>query len=437
MLTITRLDSSASDFDACLGKILVKTERDTQVSISVSEILQAVQEQGDSALLAYTKRFDHFDAPSVEALKVDAAVLRHAKNEITSETLSALKSAAARVRRYAEKQKLSDWDLTDDDGTVVGQKVTPLDSVGLYIPGGKAAYPSSLLMTAIPAQIAGVPRIVAAMPSPGGELNPILLAAADLCGVSEIYQAGGAQMIAAFAYGTQSIEPVSKIVGPGNQYVAEAKRQVFGRTGIDMIAGPSEIVVIADGSGNPDWVGADLLSQAEHDECARAILLCPDEKFIAQVLVAMENLIEQMPRADIIRASLKNEGLLVQVADLDDALRIANKIAPEHLELAVEKPSVLVSGIRNAGAIFMGHYSSEVVGDYCAGPNHVLPTRGAAQYASPLGVYDFQKRSSLVHCTAAGAAKLGRIAQRLAYDEGLSAHADAALRRVPSDSTDS
>ncbi len=431
MMQIRRLDTSGSDFEPELQKIIdAAATPDEAVAARVREIITRVGEQGDAAVLACTREFDGVAVDSMTQLRVSEARLREASETVPVAALDALKRAAERIRRYAEKQALEDWQLREDSGTTLGQRVTPLDSVGLYVPGGKAAYPSAVLMAAIPATVAGVPRVAMATPAPGGEVNLLLLAAADLCGVREIWLIGGAQAVAALALGTQTIAAVSKIVGPGNAYVAEAKRQVNGLVGIDLPAGPSEILIICDGTTDPEWIAADLLSQAEHDEQARAVLLCPDDSFISVVMQAMERLLQKAPRAAIIGCSLASQGLLVRVRNLDEAVAVANRIAPEHLELSVADPERLLPAITNAGAIFVGKYSPEVIGDYCAGPNHILPTGGAARFASPLGVYDFQKRSSLIHCSAEGAAELGALAATLAEAEGLFAHADSARRRV-------
>ena len=425
-----RLDTAASDFEPQLQKILrAAAEPDREIEAQVRSIIARVAADGDAAVLEYTREFDGVEARSPDALRVSEERLRAAADEVSADVLDALKRAFERIRRYAEKQKLEDWCLQEDNGTTLGQRVTPLDSVGLYVPGGKAAYPSTVLMGAIPASVAGVPRVVVTMPAPAGEINPLLLAAAHLCSVSEMWTIGGAQAIATLALGTQTIEPVSKIVGPGNQYVAEAKRQLYGIVGTDMPAGPSEILVISDGATAPEWVAADLLSQAEHDERARAMLLCPDGNFITEVAQVVERLAVSAPRAEVIQQSLASQGVLLKVRDLDEAVAISNRVAPEHLELSVADPEALLPLVTNAGAVFIGPHSTEVIGDYCAGPNHVLPTGGAARFASPLGVYDFQKRSSVVHCSAEGAAELADVAACLAEAEGLFAHADAARRR--------
>ena len=435
MPEIHRLNSRDPDFRAqLLQRLSWDCVADTQVKQVVAEILQAVRHEGDAAVLRYTARFDHLDYASAQDLEIPLPRLQSALSNLPTDQREALEQAAERIRRYAEHQRLQDWQIEDDYGTLLGQRVTPLDSVGLYVPGGKAAYPSSVLMNAIPAKVAGVPLLVMVVPTPRGEVNELVLAAAAVAGVDRVFAIGGAQAVAALAYGTETIPAVDKIVGPGNSYVAEAKREVFGTVGIDMIAGPSEILVICDGQTDPEWIAADLFSQAEHDEQAQAILISPDAGFIDQVNDAMEALLTQMPRAEIIRTSLAERGMLIQVQDMAEAVEIANLIAPEHLELSVADPeAVLALGLRHAGALFLGRYTSEALGDYCAGPNHVLPTARTARFASPLGVYDFQKRSSVIACSAQGAAHLGRIATVLADGEGLSAHAHSAALRIPAE----
>ncbi|HQT25398.1 MAG TPA: histidinol dehydrogenase, partial [Burkholderiales bacterium] len=388
---------------------------------------------GDEALLEYTNRFDRLNAKSVEEIDLPKSRLRQALEGLPKEQRESLEAAAARIRNYHEKQVQHSWRHVEEDGTMLGQKITPLDRVGLYVPGGKAAYPSSVLMNAIPAKVAGVSELVMVVPTPGGEKNELVLAAASICDVDRVFCAGGAQAVAALAYGTETVPAVDKIVGPGNAYVAEAKRRVFGKVGIDMIAGPSEILVICDGKTDPDWIAMDLFSQAEHDEIAQSILLCPDGNFLDLVEKSMERLLAEMPRKAVISQSLKNRGALIKVRNLAEACEIANSIAPEHLELSVEDPEALLGAIRHAGAIFMGRYTSESLGDYCAGPNHVLPTSRTARFSSPLGVYDFQKRSSLISVSEKGAGKLGRIAQVLALGEGLQAHARSAAFRFEKD----
>ena len=430
-MQVMRLDSSAADFAAGLTQRLAYAEdSDEAVERAVHGILADVRVRGDAAVLEYTARFDGLDARSMADLRVDAAELRQALDGIPAAQRQALEAAAARIRLYHERQMAASWQYTEADGTVLGQQITPLDRAGLYVPGGKAAYPSSLLMNAIPAKVAGVKELVMVSPTPGGQKNPLVLAAAAIAGVDVIYTIGGAQAVAALAYGTASIAQVDKIVGPGNAYVAAAKRRVFGTVGIDMIAGPSEILVISDGSADPDWVAMDLFSQAEHDEIAQAILLCPDAAYIERVAASLNKLVGAMPRAAIIQASMTGRGALIKTRDLAEACEIANSIAPEHLELSVADPEALLPLIRHAGAIFMGIYSSESLGDYCAGPNHVLPTSRTARFSSPLGVYDFQKRSSIIKVSRAGAVTLGKIAAELAYGEGLQAHAKSAEYRM-------
>ncbi|MCF8150469.1 MAG: histidinol dehydrogenase [Burkholderiaceae bacterium] len=403
---------------------------DDAIELTVAEILGRVRAEGDAAVLEYTRRFDHLEAAALAELELPASQLREALDHLPAAQRSALEAAAQRVTSYHERQKLESWSFTEADGTRLGQKVTSLDRVGLYVPGGKAAYPSSVLMNALPAKVAGVGELIMVVPTPRGEKNALVLAAACLAGVDRVFTIGGAQAVAALAYGTQTIPQVDKIVGPGNAYVAAAKRRVFGTVGIDMVAGPSEVLIIADGSANPDWVAIDLFAQAEHDELAQAILLSPDADFITQVAASIERLLPAMPRREVIAASLKGRGALIQVADLDEACSLANRIAPEHLELALDDPAPLVDKIRHAGALFIGHYASESLGDYCAGPNHVLPTSRSARFSSPLGVYDFQKRSSVIEVSVAGAQTLGPIAATLAHGEGLAAHARAAELRI-------
>ncbi|AHE99296.1 histidinol dehydrogenase [Thioalkalivibrio paradoxus] len=431
MPEIQRLDSRYTTFWDELDRLLAwESVADHDVRAIVDEILAAVRSEGDAALLRYTARFDRLTVAQPSELEVPAARLQAALDGLPAAQRDALQTAAGRIRRYAERQRLQDWQIEDPDGTVLGQRVTPLDSVGLYVPGGKAAYPSSVLMNAIPAKVAGVRLLVMVVPAPGGELNELVLAAAAVAGVDRVFTIGGAQAVAALAHGTATIPAVDKIVGPGNIYVAAAKREVFGTVGIDMIAGPSEILVVCDGQTDPDWIAADLFSQAEHDEQAQAILVSPDSAFLDRVQQAMERLLEEMPRAEIIRTSLDRRGALIRVHDLDEAVRVANHIAPEHLELSVAEPQALLdAGLRHAGAIFMGRYTSEAVGDYCAGPNHVLPTSRTARFSSPLGVYDFQKRSSIIACSPEGAAALARTASVLARGEGLVAHARSAEMR--------
>jgi histidinol dehydrogenase len=431
MIELRRLDSSAPGFDAALaGLIAVDTDDDVRVAAAVEAILADVRARGDTAVLEYTKRFDGVDAPSVAALAIPAIEFAAAFESLATREREALATAAARIRAFHERQRVEAWMFTEDDGTRLGQKVTPLARVGLYVPGGKAAYPSSVLMNALPARVAGVTDIVMVVPAPGGTRNPLVLAAAHLAGVSSAFTVGGAQAIAALAYGTATIPAVDKIVGPGNAYVAAAKRRVFGVVGIDMIAGPSEILIIADASAHPDWVAMDLFAQAEHDEGAQAILLSPDAALLNAVAASILRQLPAMPRKDIIGASLSRRGALLQVKNLEEACAIADRIAPEHLELAVAEPEPLLAKLHHAGAIFLGHYSSEAIGDYCAGPNHVLPTGRSARFSSPLGVYDFQKRSSVIAISRAGAQALGRTAMTLAQGEGLAAHARSAELRL-------
>lgn len=433
MSLITRLRSQDPNFSTSLRTLLAfDAEQDDSIEHVVADVLKDVRHRGDEALLDYTRRFDRVDAASVQALEIPRSEWEAALNALPQDQRAALEEAARRVRSYHERQKAEGWSYTEPDGTRLGQKVTPLDRVGLYVPGGKAAYPSSVLMNAIPAKVAGVPEVVMVTPTPDGVRNPIVLAAAAIAGVDRAWAIGGAQAVGALAYGTDTIRPVDKIVGPGNAYVAAAKRRVFGTVGIDMIAGPSEILIIADGSTPADWIAMDLFSQAEHDELAQAILLCPDAAYLDEVEASIERLLPTMPRADIIRASLSGRGALILVDSLDQACEIANEIAPEHLEISTENPETWVEKIRHAGAIFMGRYSSESLGDYCAGPNHVLPTSRTARFSSPLGVYDFQKRSSLIQVSHQGAQSLGRIAATLAHGEGLQAHAGSAQYRLES-----
>ena len=426
-----RLDSSAADFAAALARLTaVNTARDEAIDASVANIIVDVRARGDAAVLEYTALFDHIKAPSLAALELRPVAFEAAFDALGAEQHNALVTAAERIRTYHRHQSVKSWSFTEADGTRLGQQVTPLERVGIYVPGGKAAYPSSVLMNALPAQVAGVREIVMVVPTPNGAQSPLVLAAAHIAGVTRAFTIGGAQAIAALAYGTATIPAVDKIVGPGNAYVAAAKRRVFGAVGIDMIAGPSEIIVIADGSANPDWIAMDLFSQAEHDEAARAILLSPDSGLIDAVATSMARQLPGMSRKEIIAASLASRGALVRVRDLAEACAIANDIAPEHLELAVAKPEELVGEIHNAGAIFVGHFSSEAVGDYCAGPNHVLPTARSARFSSPLGVYDFQKLTSIIAVSRQGAQTLGRLASTLARGEGLPAHAASAEYRL-------
>ncbi len=430
-MQIRRLDSRAAGFEAELRELLDwDAGTDERVVDTVRDILQRVRSDGDEALLELTARFDGLDVSAASELEMPLARLREACAGIETAEREALEHAAARIRTYAERQKLDSWEYTDEDGTLLGQQVSPLDRVGLYVPGGKAAYPSSVLMNAIPAAVAGVDELIMVVPTPRGVVNELVLAAAHIAGVSRVFTIGGAQAVAALAYGTETVPAVDKIVGPGNIYVATAKRMVFGTVGIDMVAGPSEILVICDGKTDPDWIAMDLFSQAEHDEDAQAILLSPDGDFLDRVAESIERLIEEMPRRDIIDQSLSARGALIGVPDLATAVEVANRIAPEHLELSLDNAREVAASIRHAGAIFLGRYTAEALGDYCAGPNHVLPTSGTARFSSPLGVYDFQKRSSLIGCSASGASELGEVASTLARGEGLVAHARSAEYRI-------
>jgi len=432
--TPARLVSTDAAFDADFkARLHWSADTDAGVERAVTEILADVQKRGDAAVLETTKRFDGLDVSTVAQLELTQAELKAAFEALPGDQREALQAAAARVRSYHEAQKKANgesWSYRDADGTLLGQKVTPLDRVGIYVPGGKATYPSSVLMNAIPAQVAGVGEIIMVVPTPRGEKNPMVLAAAYLGGVTRVFTIGGAQAVGALAYGTQTVPRVDKITGPGNAYVASAKRRVFGQVGIDMIAGPSEILVLADGSTPPDWVAMDLFSQAEHDELAQSILLCPDAAYIDRVQEAIDRLLPEMPRREIIAASLNGRGALIRTRSMEEACEISNRIAPEHLEIASSEPHRWEPLLRHAGAIFLGSFTSESLGDYCAGPNHVLPTSGTSRFSSPLGVYDFQKRSSLIEVSEAGAQALGPIAATLAYGEGLQAHARAAEMRL-------
>jgi histidinol dehydrogenase len=431
MLEIQRLTTSAQDFWSQLDKLLAwDTVSDDTVTQTVRDILQNVRRKGDTALLDYTRQFDRRQAQTPQELIVSAERLQQALEGLDKTQRQALEQAAKRIRDYHQHQKQASWQYTEADNTILGQQVTPLSKVGLYVPGGKAAYPSSVLMNALPAKVADVAEIIMVVPAPDNNLNEMVLAAAAIAGVNKVFSIGGAQAIGALAYGTETVPKVDKIVGPGNIYVATAKSMVFGTVGIDMIAGPSEILVICDGQTDPDWIAMDLFSQAEHDEEARAILISPEKAFLDTVQDSMNRLIEQMPRAEIIRTSLTQQGALIQVKNLDEAIEVANFIAPEHLELSIENPQAYVSKVRHAGAIFMGRYTAEALGDYCAGPNHVLPTSRTARFSSPLGVYDFQKRSSLIMCSEQGAHTLGQTASILAHGEGLQAHAKSAEYRI-------
>lgn len=432
MESIPRLDSTAAEFESQLQTLLAQRGAGDAEALAVAaKVIAAVERDGDQALLAYTAEFDQFSVAEVAALRVSDERIKQARAGLEPVLADALNQSVRRLTDYHQHQLASSWQFTDDLGNQLGQQVTALQRVGVYVPGGKAAYPSTVLMNVIPARVAGVEQIIMVSPTPAGELNDVVLATAAIAGVDEIYCLGGAQAVAALALGTPTIPAVDKIVGPGNRYVAAAKQLLYGRVGIDMVAGPSEIMVIADNSANPDWVAMDLFSQAEHDEMAQALLVTPDGEFLDAVSEAITRLLPTMPRQQIITTALRKHGALIQVASLDEALNLANRIAPEHLELAVRDAAEWVPEIRNAGAIFVGAYSCEAVGDYCAGPNHVLPTSGTGRFSSPLGVYDFQKRSSVIHCSEAGAAKLGEIAGIIADAEGLSGHAAAARYRLP------
>nr|MBL8454951.1 histidinol dehydrogenase [Zoogloeaceae bacterium] len=428
---IRRLDAREPEFLSTLDALLAfESSADARIDAAVGEILQGVRNMGDAAVIEYTRRFDQLDVKAMAELELPRHALKAALDSLSVEQREALRSAADRVRIYHERQKADSWSYAEADGTRLGQKVTPLDRVGLYVPGGRASYPSSVLMNAIPAKVAGVGELIMVVPTPNGEQNPLVLAAAAITGVDRVFTIGGAQAVGALAYGTQTIPQVDKIVGPGNAYVAEAKRRVFGVVGIDMIAGPSEVLIVSDGSGHPDWVAMDLFAQAEHDELAQSILLCTDIDFIDAVAASIERLLPQMPRRATIAASLANRGALIHVESLEQACAIANRIAPEHLELSLDDAGAWVDRIRHAGAIFVGHWSVEALGDYCAGPNHVLPTMRSARFSSPLGVYDFQKRTSIIEISEAGAQTLGRVASILAHGEGLQAHARSAEMRI-------
>ncbi|MFA6163797.1 MAG: histidinol dehydrogenase [Methylobacter sp.] len=430
-INITKLDASSADFNLQLQNLLAWNETDDrEIHQRVLDIIADVRKNGDKAVIEYTNRFDQCHIANASELEFSRATLKSAWDQLPADQAQALQTAADRVHAYAEHQKMESWQYTEADGTVLGQKVTPLDRVGLYVPGGKAAYPSSVLMNAIPAKVAGVGELIMVVPTPKGETNQLVLAAAYLAGVDRAFAIGGAQAVAALAYGTETIPAVAKIVGPGNIYVATAKKLVFGQVGIDMIAGPSEILIICDGKTNPDWIAMDLFSQAEHDENAQSILISDDASFLVAVEQSINKLLPTMERAEIIRTSLTTRGALIKVSNLNAAADVANVIAPEHLELSVEDPEALCKNIHHAGAIFMGRYTAEALGDYCAGPNHVLPTSSTARFSSPLGVYDFQKRSSLINCSQAGADVLGRTASILARGESLTAHARSAEYRI-------
>jgi histidinol dehydrogenase len=434
-IKVKRLNSKDTQFkEVLLSSLSLPMADDEAIDAVVVKILTEVKARGDEAVLAFTRQFDHLNVASVVELEISRKELEQAYQGLSVEQKNALDIAAQRVRAYHEKQKIEagchSWEYKEADGTRLGQKVTALDRVGIYVPGGKAAYPSSVLMNAIPAKVAGVAEVIMVVPTPDGARNPLVLAAAYLSGVDRVFTIGGAQAVGALAYGTKTIPPVDKIVGPGNAYVAAAKRRVFGIVGIDMIAGPSEILILCDGASNPDWIAMDLFSQAEHDELAQSILLCPDEKFIEQVQASINKLLPEMPRKQVIETSLRNRALLIQVQDMAEACEIANAIAAEHLEICAAKPRKWAELIHHAGAIFMGNYTSEALGDYCAGPNHVLPTARTARFSSPLGVYDFIKRSSMIEVSEAGAQTLGAVASTLAHGEGLQAHARAAEMRL-------
>lgn len=428
---ITRLDASQSDFNQRLDQLLAwESVSDTRVASVVDDILHQVKTRGDAAVVEFTNKFDRRSAQSINDFVVTPAQLQHALTQISSEQRAALEIAAERIRNYHQHQLQSSWRYTEVDGTVLGQQISAMERVGLYVPGGKASYPSSVLMNAIPAKVAGVDELTMVVPAPDGEISPMVLAAAAVAGVDRVITIGGAQAIAALAYGTETITKVDKIVGPGNIYVATAKRAVFGQVAIDMIAGPSEILVVCDGLTDPDWIAMDLFSQAEHDEQAQSILLCPDADYLNKVEESLTRLLPTLERESIASVSLKNRGALIKVADMEQAIAVSNRIAPEHLELSVADPESLLPQVRHAGAIFMGRFTPEALGDYCAGPNHVLPTSGTARFSSPLGVYDFQKRSSVIMCSAAGASVLSKTASVLARSEYLEAHARSAEYRI-------
>ncbi len=431
---INKLSTQDSDFDSQLSSLITwESAINEQILQSVKKIIDDVIQNGDKSLLDYTMKFDSVNAESVSDLIISKTKLKKSFDNLDEQQKNALNISAERIKSYHQKQVQESWTYKEDDGTVLGQKIIPLERAGLYVPGGKAAYPSSVLMNSIPAKVAGVEELIMVVPTPNGNLNELVLAAAYVSEVDQVVTIGGAQAIAALAYGTETIPKVDKIVGPGNIYVATAKRQVFGQVGIDMIAGPSEILIICDGNTNPDWIAMDLFSQAEHDEDAQAILLCPDKDFIQEVEESIEKLLDTMEREKIIRTSLKNRGALILTKDINEAVKLSNRIAPEHLELSVEEPESIIDDIKHAGAIFMGKYSSEALGDYCAGANHVLPTSSTARFSSPLGVYDFTKRSSIVMASKEGAKKLGETASILAFGEGLQAHAQSALYRTDSE----
>ncbi len=433
-VSIQRLDASHPDFDNQLDSLLAwESVSDHAVAETVSTILADVKREGDDALLRYTNRFDRMSAGSMDQLVIPRARLQESLEKISDEQRQALQVAADRVRSYHEHQKQQSWSYTEADGTVLGQQVRAMERVGLYVPGGKASYPSSVLMNALPAKVAGVDEVVMVVPTPDGEVNDMVFAAAAIAEVDSVITVGGAQAVAALAYGTETVPKVDKIVGPGNIFVATAKRSVFGTVAIDMIAGPSEILVVCDGKTDPDWIAMDLFSQAEHDEQAQSILISPDAKFLQQVQDSIERLLPTLAREPIARQSLTERGAFIAVRDMQQAVEVINRIAPEHLELSVDDPEALLPSIRHAGAIFMGRHTAEAIGDYCAGPNHVLPTSGTARFSSPLGVYDFQKRSSIIHCSPEGASELGKVASVLARGESLEAHARSAEYRIKKD----
>ncbi|MEW8206276.1 MAG: histidinol dehydrogenase [Candidatus Thiodiazotropha taylori] len=434
MSDIRKLSTSDDNFQQQLDALLAwESVSDTGVNDTVNQIIQDIRQRGNEALLEFTHRFDRWQANSADDLQIPLSRLQQAWETIPEEQQQALQVSADRIRAYAERQLMDSWSYTEADGTLLGQQVTPLDRVGLYVPGGKAAYPSSVLMNAIPAKVAGVDELIMVVPTPDGELNELVLAAAHVSSVDKVFAVGGAQAVAALAYGTQTVPPVDKIVGPGNIYVATAKRAVFGQVGIDMVAGPSEILIVCDGQTDPDWIAMDLFSQAEHDEDAQSILLCPDADYLQQVEASIDRLLPTMERQEIIATALRVRGSLIQVKDMDEAVSVANHIAPEHLELSVADPQEMVKSIRHAGAIFMGRHTAEAMGDYCAGPNHVLPTSRTARFSSPLGVYDFQKRSSLIMASPDGADTLARTSSVMARGEGLTAHARSAEYRFKAD----
>lgn len=432
-LKIRTLSAKADNFAHELAQLTAwEGVSDHHVQAVVSDVLAKVRAEGDKALVEFSNKFDRLECQDFAELEMPLERLKQAWLDLPEDQQQALQQAAERVESYHERQKQESWSYTEANGTKLGQQIRPLDRVGIYVPGGKATYPSSVLMNALPAKVAGVEEIIMTVPTPDGEVNPMVLAAAYISGVSRVFAIGGAQAVAALAYGTQTVPKVDKIVGPGNIYVATAKRMVFGLVGLDMIAGPSEIMVVCDGKTDPDWIAMDLFSQAEHDELAQAILVSPDAEFLKQVEASMNKLIGDLPRAEIVRQSIENRGAFIQVEDMAQAIDMINQIAPEHLELSIDDPEAVLPQIRHAGAIFMGRYTAEALGDYCAGPNHVLPTSGTARFSSPLGVYDFQKRSSVIYCSAEGGAELGEIAQVLAHSESLQAHAYSARYRCKS-----